>query len=228
MLSGPEILDAERCFAIQTWIPRGEVFAEFIEQLCRSGICEGVGLAAFVPALGDAPGFVAVEAREVVVEFDPVVEGYVAEAHGDEVFGAVAEGAVGEGFRGFEVPGGVGRGQGCFEAAGFPLPGFAHGEFGGGGRCCAGGEFAWCGFFELRGGGFGGGRGGAAAEVGGDGDEEEEGEEGDVEKFFGVGFGEEGGDHGAAVVLGGGGLGVCTVEVGFAGVHGGGERAFEV
>jgi hypothetical protein len=48
--------------------------------------------------------------EELVVEFDPLVPGHVAQAHGDVVFGAVTEGAVGEGFGGGEGPVWVGRG----------------------------------------------------------------------------------------------------------------------
>ena len=61
----------------------------------------------------------------MVVEFDPVIIGDVAEAHGLEVFGAVFEGAVGEGWGGVDGPGGVGGWGGGAEGAGGPVAGLA-------------------------------------------------------------------------------------------------------
>ena len=104
-------------------------------------------MAAFGATLGDAGGFGGVELGELVVEFDPVGEGDVTEAHGDEVLRAVAEGAVGEGFRCCYGPVGVGWWGGRFEGGWGPCSWFA---------LVFGGFVEGRTFFEDRGSGNGG------------------------------------------------------------------------
>lgn len=64
--------------------------------------------------------FEGVEGQELVVELDPVVPVQGAQAHCDVVFGAVAEGPVGEGLGVLDGPVGVGVGGRAGEGDGVP------------------------------------------------------------------------------------------------------------
>ena len=99
------------------------------------------------------------EAREPVIQLDPLVPFHAPQPHGD-VVRPVPEGPVGDRLRSLDVPAGIGRRGGPLEVHGDPYARSARGGFERGGGCFA--PRGW--FFEVRcwgplgmGGGGGGG-----------------------------------------------------------------------
>lgn len=77
----PAVENPGRGTGVEGWVALRQVVAEFFKELESGGVGFRGGHAAFAFAFGDAPGFFGVEARELVVKFDPVIPLHGAETH---------------------------------------------------------------------------------------------------------------------------------------------------
>jgi hypothetical protein len=80
-LAREQVVEPDGCAREHAWVALGQVGGEFFEQFQRAVVDSRVRVDfdAFRGSLGQAAGFVGVEAEVVVVDFDPFVPVHVAE-----------------------------------------------------------------------------------------------------------------------------------------------------